>query len=96
MLGKLRLDLRNNKEQKDKVFQFLWVVDFPLFLPGEEEGVLESAHHPFTQPHPEDVHLIDSVPLKVGRPISFNLPYLNFTDRCACMCTCMHTHTYTN
>lgn len=64
-LGKLRLDMQNNKEQKPNVFKYLWVVDFPLFLPGETAGSLESAHHPFTQPHPDDVHLIDSDPLKV-------------------------------
>ncbi|ODM89800.1 Aspartate--tRNA ligase, mitochondrial [Orchesella cincta] len=29
---------------------FLWVVDFPLFLKGEESNRLEAAHHPFTMP----------------------------------------------
>ena len=33
-----------------------WVIDFPMFL--YEEGVLESAHHPFTAPHPQDYHLL--------------------------------------
>ena len=36
--------------------EMLWVVDFPLFT--TEEGFLESAHHPFTAPHPDDYHLL--------------------------------------
>ena len=35
--------------------QMFWVIDFPLVV--MEEGKLESAHHPFTAPHPEDRHL---------------------------------------
>jgi len=45
---------------------FLWVVDFPLFLPKEENpSELESAHHPFTAPHPLDTDLLYSDPTKV-------------------------------
>lgn len=48
------------------LFSFLWVVDFPLFLPKEENpGELESAHHPFTAPHPSDIHLLHTEPEKV-------------------------------
>jgi aspartyl-tRNA synthetase len=45
--------------------RFLWVEDFPLFLPSEEGSGLESAHHPFTQPHPDDLDLVYTDPLKV-------------------------------
>ncbi|KAF6727653.1 Aspartate--tRNA ligase, mitochondrial [Oryzias melastigma] len=47
-------------------FHFLWVVDFPLFLPKEDEPQeLESAHHPFTAPLPEDTALLFTEPHKV-------------------------------
>ena len=42
----------------------LWVVDFPLFVKGDDNQ-LESCHHPFTAPHPEDQHLLETNPLKV-------------------------------
>uniref|UniRef100_A0A674C2J7 Aspartyl-tRNA synthetase 2, mitochondrial n=1 Tax=Salmo trutta TaxID=8032 RepID=A0A674C2J7_SALTR len=49
------------KAQASLVFHFLWVVDFPLFLPKEDDpGQLDSAHHPFTAPLPEDTHLLYS------------------------------------
>jgi aspartyl-tRNA synthetase len=43
---------------------FLWVTDFPLFA-REQDGTLSSVHHPFTSPHPHDLHLLDSAPEKV-------------------------------
>ncbi len=45
-------------------FRFLWVEDFPLFLPADDG--IECAHHPFTSPHPDDEELIFSDPLKVS------------------------------
>lgn len=50
---------------------FLWVVDFPLFLKSDE-GEIESSHHPFTAPHPEDVALLEKDPFKV-RSMSYDL-----------------------
>ncbi|XP_003411033.1 aspartate--tRNA ligase, mitochondrial isoform X1 [Loxodonta africana] len=72
LLGKLRLECADLLEARGVVlrdpalFSFLWVVDFPLFLPKEENpGELESAHHPFTAPHPSDIHLLYTEPEKV-------------------------------
>ena len=46
--------------------RYLWVVDFPLFVGVDAvTGRPKPGHHPFTQPHPDDVHLLESDPLKV-------------------------------
>ena len=45
-------------------FDFLWVVDFPLFE-KREDGSYTSEHHPFTRPREEDVALLDTAPEKV-------------------------------
>jgi aspartyl-tRNA synthetase len=39
----------------DKV-NLLWVTDFPMFEWNEDEKRLEALHHPFTAPHPDDIH----------------------------------------
>lgn len=72
LLGHLRLQSAGLLEccgvsvRDPSVFHFLWVVDFPLFLTCEHEPEkLESAHHPFTAPLPEDTHLLYTEPQKV-------------------------------
>ncbi len=65
VLGRLRLlagALANAIPQG--VFKFTWVTDFPLFEMSEE-GHPQSMHHPFTAPHPEDIGLLGTAPLKV-------------------------------
>lgn len=42
-----------------------WIEDFPMFLPDKATGRLELSHHPFTMPHHEDLHLLDTEPLRV-------------------------------
>ncbi len=37
---------------------WLWVTDFPLFEWEPEAGRLVAAHHPFTMPHPQDLHAV--------------------------------------
>ena len=65
-LGQLRLHLgkKLNLIPENK-FDFLWVVDFPLFHYNDEEDRLESEHHPFTAPKVEDIELLDKEPLNV-------------------------------
>lgn len=53
-------------------YKFLWVTDFPLFTFNEEEGRLESEHHPFTSPNFDDIPLIEKDPLK-ARSSSYDL-----------------------
>ena len=50
-LGALRLKIANelNLIPKDQ-FNFLWVVDFPMFEYSESEGRYKAMHHPFTMP----------------------------------------------
>ncbi len=43
----------------DKKFDFLWIVDFPLFQYNDEEKRWESEHHPFTSCHPDDLSLLE-------------------------------------
>ncbi|MBK5253038.1 MAG: aspartate--tRNA ligase [Peptostreptococcaceae bacterium] len=49
----------------DNKFNFLWVVDFPLFEGDEETGEMKAMHHPFTQPKIDEIHMLDTEPLKV-------------------------------
>lgn len=65
-LGSLRCYLAEKYSLYDKsVFDFLWVVDFPLLEYSEEEQRYVAVHHPFTAAKPEDVPLLDTDPLKV-------------------------------
>jgi aspartyl-tRNA synthetase len=43
----------------DKRFDFVWIVDFPLFKYNDEEKRWESEHHPFTSCHPDDLQLLE-------------------------------------
>lgn len=46
-------------------YEFLWVTDFPLFSWSDTDQRLQSEHHPFTSPNFDDIHLIDTEPLKM-------------------------------
>lgn len=61
MMGKIRLccaeqlELANAMPMRSLAnYKWLWVLDFPMFMPNESTGQLESVHHPFTAPHPAD------------------------------------------
>lgn len=60
-LGALRIEVANRFDMIDKTkFNFLWVVEFPLFEYSEEEGRYMAMHHPFTAPMDEDIDLLDT------------------------------------
>lgn len=62
-LGALRLKLGKERGLIDeKLFNFLWVIDWPLLEHDPEEGRFYAAHHPFTMPVREDLELIETAP----------------------------------
>lgn len=70
--GSDKPDLRKNKKDKDEL-AFSWTIDFPLFKEQTQEDFFYGSgsakfapsHHMFTAPHPDDIRLLDSDPLKV-------------------------------
>ena len=62
-MGRFRLYLAELMEIiPQDVFEFLWVVDFPMF--EVEEGRVKALHHPFTQPKSldfDDIEEIESI-----------------------------------
>lgn len=72
-LGKLRVELAKRYNMASKTdFKLHWVVDFPLFAHDEETNSLTPEHHPFTSPHPEDMHLLETEPL-AARAAAYDL-----------------------
>ena len=49
-------------EMKPEHFNFLWVVDFPMFMYDEDEKRHVAIHHPFTSPMDEDFARMESHP----------------------------------
>jgi aspartyl-tRNA synthetase len=65
-LGALRLKLGKELDLIDQnAYHFLWITDWPLLEYSEEDGRYYAAHHPFTMPFREDLHLLDTDPGKV-------------------------------
>ncbi|XP_014205433.1 aspartate--tRNA ligase, mitochondrial isoform X2 [Copidosoma floridanum] len=76
LLGKIRVELINILESKgmhirSSSYEFVWIYDFPLFTESDCK-VLETTHHPFTQPHPEDINKLCTDPQKV-RGLQYDL-----------------------
>jgi aspartyl-tRNA synthetase len=68
-----RLDLIRQDDQR-----FVWIIDFPLFERNPTTGALSSVNHPFTAPHPDDLHLLDSAPER-ARALAYDM-VLNGTE----------------
>jgi aspartyl-tRNA synthetase len=67
--GQLRLYCAQKFNDRHKLldptnFQFLWVVDFPMFEWDEEEHRWNAAHHPFTSVHDEDLAKLTADPAR--------------------------------
>jgi aspartyl-tRNA synthetase len=61
--GELRLDIARKLELiKTGTWNFLWVVDFPMFDYDEKEKRFAAMHHPFTSPREEDLEKLESDP----------------------------------
>ena len=65
--GQLRLFAAQKFADRHKLldpqnFQFLWVLDFPMFEWDEEEGRWNAAHHPFTSVDDRDLDKLTSDP----------------------------------
>jgi aspartyl-tRNA synthetase len=64
VLGSLRLEL-GGRPVSEGPYEYLWVVDFPMFDGVDAEGHPVAAHHPFTMPHPDDIDRLESDPASV-------------------------------
>jgi aspartyl-tRNA synthetase len=63
VLGQLRLGVAKRENLLDPTrYEFLWVVDFPMFEWLEEEKRWEFMHHPFTAPLESDASRLESDP----------------------------------
>ena len=72
-LGALRNQIAKELDMIDTTkFDFLWVVDWPMFEWSEEEGRYMSAHHPFTLPTEESASNLEGDLSKV-RAVAYDI-----------------------
>jgi aspartyl-tRNA synthetase len=64
VLGTLRTDL-GRPPVSEGPYEYIWITEFPMFEGTDEAGNPIPAHHPFTMPHEDDLHLLDSDPASV-------------------------------
>ena len=62
VLGRLRLRIAEMQKlmPSSEIWDFLWVIDFPLFEWSAEENKWNAMHHPFTRPKAEDMPLFET------------------------------------
>ena len=66
ILGGMRSHMADALELPREGHDFLWVVDFPLFHWDNDAKRYEAEHQPFTQPHLDQIDLLESDPLAMG------------------------------
>ena len=72
VLGTLRNDIARPPVHEGP-YAYVWVTEFPLFVGVDPvTGTPRPGHHPFCHPHPDDVALFDTDPLKV-RAMAYDL-----------------------
>ena len=72
-LGALRVRLAKELDLIDpNTFNYLWVVDWPMFEWSEEEGRYMSAHHPFTLPQKDSEQELEGDLSKV-RAVAYDI-----------------------
>lgn len=72
-LGALRSRIAKDQDLIDETkFNFLWVIDWPMFEWSEEEARYTSAHHPFTLPTQESAHELEGDLSKV-RAVAYDI-----------------------
>ncbi|MEA3384626.1 MAG: aspartate--tRNA ligase [Campylobacterota bacterium] len=77
-MGRLRIELANQMNLiEDGKFEFLWVVDFPMF--ESEDGKTKALHHPFTMPNMEKCDLDNVEDLENLESIAYDV-VLNGTE----------------
>lgn len=72
VLGTLRNDI-GRPPVHEGPYAYVWVTEFPLFVGVDPAtGTPRPGHHPFCHPHPDDIALFDTDPLKV-RALAYDL-----------------------
>lgn len=72
VLGTLRNDI-GRPPVHEGPYAYVWVTEFPLFVGVDPAtGTPRPGHHPFCHPHPDDIALFDTNPLKV-RALAYDL-----------------------
>ena len=66
ILGGMRSHMANALEIKREGYDFLWVVNFPLFHWDEDRKAYAAEHQPFTLPTETDIAKIEADPLAAG------------------------------
>ena len=72
VLGQLRNDI-GRPPVHEGPYKYVWVTEVPLFIGIDPvSGRPRPGHHPFCHPHPDDMSLFDTEPLKV-RALAYDL-----------------------